>query len=95
MKKSMQITKMKKLARLILFITILLPFVLKSQTSVPDMGKYQTDSLKGFNEFEIREKLKLSNVVGQELENHVKQLKRDYINQKFFTVRRKDEKDTY
>ena len=25
-------------------------------------------------------------------ENHIKQLKRDYISQKFFTVRRKDEK---
>jgi hypothetical protein len=67
--------------------------VLKSQTFVPDMDKYQTDSLKGFKESEIREKLKFNNVVGQELENHIKQLKRDYINQKFFTVRRKDEKD--
>lgn len=57
------------------------------------MDKYQTDSLKGFNESEIREKLKFNNVVGQELENHIKQLKQDYINQKFFTVRRKDEKD--
>jgi hypothetical protein len=57
------------------------------------MDKYQTDSLKGFKESEIREKLKFNNVVGQELENHIKQLKRDYINQKFFTVRRKDEKD--
>jgi hypothetical protein len=93
MRKNTQITKMRKLARLILFITILLPFVLKSQTFVPDMDKYQTDSLKGFNESEIREKLKFNNVVGSELENHIKQLKRDYINQKFFTVRRKDEKD--
>lgn len=87
----MKIKKMEKLARLILFIAILLPFVIKSQTFTPDMDKYPIDSLKGFNESEIREKLKFNNVVGSELENHIKQLKRDYINQKFFTVRRKDE----
>ena len=91
MRKNTQITKMIKLARLILFITVLLPFVLKSQTFTPDMDKYPNDSLKGFNESEIREKLKFNNVFGSELENHIKQLKRDYINQKFFTVRRKDE----
>jgi hypothetical protein len=51
------------------------------------------DSLSGFPEKAIREDLATKNVVGQELENHIKQLKRDYINQKFFTVRRKDEKD--
>lgn len=55
------------------------------------MDKYPIDSLAGFKESEIRERLKFNNVVGQELENHIKQLKRDYINQKFFTVRRKDE----
>ena len=43
MKKNKQITKMSKLARLILFITTLLPFVLKSQNFTPDMDKYQTD----------------------------------------------------
>jgi len=91
MKNNMKIKKMEKLARLILFIAILLPFVIKSQTFTPDMDKYPIDSLKGFNESEIREKLKFNNVVGSELENHIKQLKRDYINQKFFTVRRKDE----
>ena len=55
------------------------------------MDKYPIDSLAGFKESEIRERLKFNNVVGLELENHIKQLKRDYINQKFFTVRRKDE----
>ena len=50
------------------------------------------DSLSGFPEKAIRADLATKNVVGQELENHIKQLKRDYINQKFFTVRRKDEK---
>ncbi len=55
------------------------------------MDKHPIDSLDGFKESEIRERLKFNNVVGLELENHIKQLKRDYINQKFFTVRRKDE----
>jgi len=67
--------------------------VVRSQSFTPDMDKHPIDSLKGFNESKIREKLKFNNVVGQELENHIKQLKRDYISQKFFTVRRKDEKD--
>ena len=53
MTKNTQITKMIKLARLILFITIMLPFVLKSQTFTPDMDKYPNDSLKGFNEQSI------------------------------------------
>jgi uncharacterized GH25 family protein len=66
--------------------------VVRSQSFTPDMDKHPIDSLKGFNESEVRERLKFNNVVGQELENHIKQLKRDYINQKFFTVRRKDEK---
>jgi len=72
---------------------MMLGFVVRSQSFTPDMDKHPIDSLKGFNEFGVRERLKFNNVVGQELENHIKQLKRDYINQKFFTVRRKDEKD--
>ena len=71
---------------------MMLSFVVRSQSFTPDMYKHPIDSLKGFNESEIRERLKFNNVVGLELENHIKQLKRDYINQKFFTVRRKDEK---
>ena len=71
---------------------MMISFVVRSQSFTPDMDKNPIDSLKGFNESEVREKLKFNNVVGQELENHIKQLKRDYINQKF-AVRRKDEKD--
>lgn len=70
---------------------MMLSFVVHSQTFTPDMDKHPIDSLEGFKESEIRERLKFNNVVGLELENHIKQLKRDYINQKFFTVRRKDE----
>ena len=47
------------------------------------------DSLSGFPERSIREDLATKNVVGQELENHIKQLKRDYIKNKYY---RKDEK---
>lgn len=47
------------------------------------------DSLSGFPEKAIREDLATKNVVGQELENHIKQLKRDYIKNKYY---RKDEK---
>ena len=81
---------MKKIS---IALVMMLSFVLRSQSFTPDMDKHPIDSLKGFNESEVRERLKFNNVVGQELENHIKQLKRDYINQKFFTVRRKDEKD--
>lgn len=70
---------------------MMLSFVVRSQTFTPDMDKHPIDSLDGFKESEIRERLKFNNVVGLELENHIKQLKRDYINQNFFTVRRKDE----
>lgn len=78
--------------KLLIALVMMLSFVVRSQSFTPDMDKYPIDSLKGFNESEIRERLKLNNVVGQELENHINQLKRDYINQKFFIVRRKDEK---
>ena len=81
---------MKKIS---IALVMMLSFVVRSQSFTPDMDKNPIDSLKGFNESEVRERLKFNNVVGQELENHIKQLKRDYINQKFFTVRRKDEKD--
>jgi hypothetical protein len=47
------------------------------------------DSLSGFPEKAIRADLATKNVVGQELENHIKQLKRDYIKNKYY---RKDEK---
>jgi len=47
------------------------------------------DSLSGFPERAIREDLATKNVFGQELENHIKQLKRDYIKNKYY---RKDEK---
>lgn len=47
------------------------------------------DSLSGFPERSIRADLATKNVVGQELENHIKQLKRDYIKNKYY---RKDEK---
>jgi uncharacterized GH25 family protein len=80
---------MKKIS---IALVMMLSFVVRSQSFTPDMDKNPIDSLKGFNESEVRERLKFNNVVGQELENHIKQLKRDYINQKFFTVRRKDEK---
>ena len=80
---------MKKIS---IALVMMLSFVVRSQSFTQDMDKHPIDSLKGFNESEVREKLKFNNVVGQELENHIKQLKRDYINQKFFTVRRKDEK---
>ena len=70
---------------------MMLSFVVRSQTFTPDMDKHPIDSLDGFKESEIRERLKFNNIVGLELENHIKQLKHDYINQKFFTVRRKDE----
>jgi hypothetical protein len=79
---------MKKIS---IALVMMLSFVVRSQSFTPDMDKYPIDSLAGFKESEIRERLKFNNVVGLELENHIKQLKRDYINQKFFTVRRKDE----
>ena len=47
------------------------------------------DSLSGFPERSIREDLIAKGVSGSELENHIKQLKRDYIKNKYY---RKDEK---
>jgi hypothetical protein len=83
---------MKKIKSILLSLLLIITTTLTGQTFTSDMDKYPIDSLKGFNESEIRERLKFNNVVGQELENHIKQLKRDYINQKFFIVRREDEK---
>lgn len=83
---------MKKIKSILLSLLLIITTTLTGQTFAPDMDKYPIDSLKGFNESETRERLKFNNVVGQELENHIKQLKRDYINQKFFIVRREDEK---
>jgi hypothetical protein len=46
------------------------------------------DSLSGFTEKAIREDLIAKGLSGSELENHIKQLKRDYIKNKYY---RKDE----
>lgn len=46
------------------------------------------DSLSGFAEYSIRTELVAKGVSGQELENHIKQLKRDFIKNKYY---RKDE----
>ena len=82
----------------ILIGLILLNSVIHSQTITQEIEKdimytfsvsaFQSDSLNGFPEKSIRERLSANNVVGQELENHIKQLKRDYIKSKYY---RKDE----
>ena len=46
------------------------------------------DSLSGFDESTIRVELISKGVINQELENHIKQLKRDFIKIKYY---RKDE----
>jgi hypothetical protein len=78
---------------------VLLNLVTLSQTTTQDIEQdvmeafkihaFPGDSLSGFPEKAIRADLATKNVVGQELENHIKQLKRDYIKNKYY---RKDEK---
>ena len=78
---------------------VLLNLVTLSQTTTQDIEQdvmeafkihaFPGDSLSGFPERAIREDLATKNVFGQELENHIKQLKRDYIKNKYY---RKDEK---
>ena len=78
---------------------VLLNLVTLSQTTTQDIEQdvmeafkihaFPGDSLSGFPEKAIRADLATKSVVGQELENHIKQLKRDYIKNKYY---RKDEK---
>ena len=52
---------MKKIS---IALVMMLSFVVRSQSFTPDMDKHPIDSLDGFKESEIRERLKFNNVVG-------------------------------
>ena len=54
-----------------------------SKNSLVDYKSYFGDSLKGFDEMAIKVQLLNNNVFGSEYINHINNLKRSYINQKY------------